>query len=232
MNRGTSLSLLANSLSTAPALLAVLLAAGSASAQSLPDSGFTLGPTFGTLGAGVEGGYRANSYLGFRLDASFLNFDANRSIDSIPYKFGVSLRSGGPVVDLYPFRGGFHLTLGARIDDNGADVTATPSSNVAINGSTFTPSQLGTLTGSLHYNRVAPYLGIGYSGRVTSWLELGIDAGVLYQGRPRVDLAASSPFAGNPTLQADLAQEASTVASKLSFTTWYPAITLAALFHF
>ena len=214
--------------------IATLLAPGIAVAQDAAGarSGFTLGPTISTLGAGAEAGFRAGPYLGVRLDASFLSFDYNRSIDSIPYKFGVNLRSGGPVLDLYPFAGSFHLTAGARINGNGADVSATPGSNVTINGDTFTPAQVGTLTGSLKYNRVAPYLGIGYSGRPTRWLELGLDLGVLYQGKPSVNLAASGQFANNPSLAADIAQEETNVENRLGFTTWYPVVTFAALFHF
>jgi hypothetical protein len=212
-------------------LLAALFVPWPACAQDAR-SGVTVGPTIGTLGAGAEAGLRAGPYVGVRLDASFLSFDYDRSIDGIPYKFGVNLRSGGPVLDIYPFAGGFHLTAGARINGNGADVTAMPSSNVRIGNDTFTPAQIGTLTGSLKYNRFAPYLGIGYAGRVASWLELGLDLGVLYQGKPRVNLAASGAFATNPTLQADVAQEEHNVENRLSFTTWYPALTLAALFHF
>ena len=212
-------------------LLAAFFAPWAAFAQDAR-SGVTLGPTIGTLGAGAEVGFRAGPYFGVRLDASFLSFDYNRTIDSIPYKFGVNLRSGGPVLDLYPLAGGFHLTAGARINGNGADVTAAPGSNVTINGNTFTPAQVGTLTGSLKYNRLAPYLGIGYSGRATRWLELGLDLGVLYQGKPSVSLAASGQFANNATLAADIAQEERTVENRLGFTTWYPVVTFAALFHF
>ena len=225
---------LARRLTAAALFCAALLAAAGASAQGMSGSpsGFTLGPTLGTLGAGVEGGLRAGDYLGFRLDAGVLSFDVHRSIDGIPYKFGVNLRSGGPVLDFYPFGGGFRLTGGARIDGNSADVTAMPSSSVRVGSDSFTPAQLGTLTGTLTYHRLAPYLGFGYVGRAAPWLELGLDLGVLYQGKPRVGLAASGALAGNPTLQADLAQEARTIEHKLSFTTWYPAVTLAALFHF
>jgi hypothetical protein len=214
--------------------VAALFAISPASAQDAAGShsGFTVGPTLSTLGAGAEAGFRAGPYIGLRLDANFLSFDYNRTIDSIPYKFGVNLRSGGPVLDIYPFAGGFHLTGGLRINGNGADVTATPGSSVRIGNDTFTPAQLGSLGGSLKYDRFAPYAGIGYTGRITRWFELGLDAGVLYQGRPRVDLAASGPFATNATLQADLAQEQNNLESHLSFTRWYPVLAIAALFHF
>jgi hypothetical protein len=218
--------------STILLLLGVLAALPAAAQETSTPGGVTLGPTLGTLGAGGELGYRAGPYLGVRLDVSYLHFPYDRSIEGIPYRFGVNLLSGGPVLDVYPFAGGFHLTAGARLNDNRASISSTPPSNVTINGDTFTPAQLGTLSGSLKYNRVAPYLGIGYSARVTNWLELGLDAGVLYQGKPHVSLAANGASAMDPTLQTDLAQEERTIENHLSFTTWYPALTFALLFHF
>jgi hypothetical protein len=109
---------------------------------------------------------------------------------------------------------------------------STPTGNLTVGSNTYTPAQLGTLSGSVDYNRVAPYVGLGYGGHVVSWLELGIDAGVLYQGKPRVSLAASGAFAGNPQLQADLDQERAAIRSKIDWTAWYPALTIWALFHF
>jgi hypothetical protein len=53
------------------ALATTLLAAA---AQAQTPSGFGVGPTIGTLGAGLEGSYRAGPYLGFRLDGSALSF--------------------------------------------------------------------------------------------------------------------------------------------------------------
>jgi hypothetical protein len=210
-----------------------LLASASVQAQTASSGGpFTIGPTIGTLGAGLEAGWRASPNLGVRLDASALDFDTNRTIDGIPYKFGANLRSGGAVLDFYPFGGGFRLTGGARINGNRADVTSTPNTNVTINGDTFTPAQLGTLTGSVTYNRFAPYFGIGFAGGVTSWLVLGFDVGVLYQGTPRVNLAATGPFANNPTLQADIDRERNAIKNDINFTAFYPALTLSALFRF
>jgi hypothetical protein len=208
---------------------AMALLAAAAQAQTAP---FGIGPTVSTLGVGLEGSFRAGPYLGFRLDASALSFDYNRTISGIPYKFSTDLRSGGPVLDFYPFGGGFRLSGGARINGNKADVTSTPASSIRVGSNTYTPAQIGTLSGNVDYNRVAPYVGLGYGGRVTSWLELGVDAGVLYQGKPRVSLGASGAFANNPALQADLDQARASIKSKIDWTAWYPVLMLSALFRF
>ena len=211
------------------AALALALPASMARAQTAP---FGIGPTIGTLGAGLDGGVRVGPYLGLRLDASALSFDANRTISGIRYKFATDLRSGGPALDFYPFGGGFRLSGSVRINGNKADVTSTPTSNIRVGSNIYTPAELGTLSGDVKYNRVAPYVGLGYSGRVTDWLELGVDAGVLYQGKPSVSLGATGAFANNPMLQADLDQQHAAIQSKINWTAWYPVLTLSALFRF
>jgi hypothetical protein len=211
------------------AALAMVAAVSAAQAQTAP---FGIGPTVGTLGVGLEGSLRVGPYLGLRLDGSALSFDANRTISGVPYKFDARLRSGGPVLDVYPFGGGFRLSGGVRIDGNEADVTSAPTSNIQIGSNVYTPAELGTLSGEVKYNRVAPYLGLGYGGRVTSWLELGFDVGVLYQGKPKVSLAATGAFANNPVLQADLDQQRAAIRSKINWTEWYPVLMLSALFRF
>ncbi len=201
-------------------------------ASSNGNGAFTVGPTFGTLGAGLEAGIRVGSNFGIRLDASGLAPTFNRTIQGIPYKLNATLASGGPMADFYPFGNGFRLTGGIRINGNGANVISTPTGTVTINGDSFSAAQVGTLTGSVAYNRVAPYLGIGFAGNVTRWLVLGFDVGVLYQGSPRVSLAATGSLAGNPMLQADIDQQRSAIKNDLGFTAWYPAITLSALIRF
>jgi hypothetical protein len=211
------------------AALAMVAVVSTARAQTAP---FGIGPTIGTLGAGVEGSVRVGPYLGLRLDASALSFDANRTISGVPYKFDAKLRSGGPLLDYFPFGSGFRVSVGARIDGNRADVTSTPTGNIQIGSNTYTPGELGTLSGTVKYNRVAPYAGFGYGGRVTSWLELGFDAGVLYQGKPKVSLGATGAFANNPMLQADLDEQRGAIQSKINWTEWYPVLMLSALFRF
>lgn len=203
--------------------------AGPAPAAADP---ITVGPTIGTLGVGLEGGWRPLDFLGLRLGARAIAFDDHQSIGGIPYKFGANLSSGGPTLDIYPFGGGFRLSVGVNINGNNADVTSTPSTPVHIGSTTYTPAEIGTLTGKADYDSVAPYLGIGYAGGASESFVLALDAGVFYQGGPRVSLAASGPLASSPQLQSDLAQESRTIRSKIDWTAWYPAVQLAALFRF
>jgi hypothetical protein len=205
----------------------LLFGAGTAAAQPL-----SVGVQASTLGAGLELGFRPTGLLGVRVGANFLDFDFHRTIDQVNYKFDNHLRSGGGVVDFYPFSGGLRLTAGVRIDGNDADVTGTPNTNVTIGSTTFTPAQLGTLTGRVTFNSVAPYAGLGYAAALPAGFELALDLGVLYQGSPKVTLNASGPIAGTALFQANVAQEEAKIRSRIDFLEWYPVAALTLSYRF
>ena len=50
------------------------------------------------------------------------------------------------------------------------------------------PTQIGTLTSNVHYNPVAPYLGLGAEtpAMLGGHLVFSLDAGAMYQGRSNV----------------------------------------------
>jgi hypothetical protein len=220
-------------------LLALMVVATEARAQTAPPPTpagpearpFSIGVNGGTLGIGPELGLRINGLLGVRAVANFLDASYDRSISGVAYRFDGHLRSGGALLDLYPFAGGFRLTGGLRINGNNADTTGTAAGNVTIGANAYTPAELGTLTGSVKFNRVAPYAGLGYAAGIGPVI-LAVDAGVLFQGRPKVSLAANGSSAGSAALQADLASEEGTVQHKIEWTEWYPAISLSLLYRF
>jgi hypothetical protein len=217
----------------------VVIAATGAQAQTQPvpppDSAaarpFSVGVNGGTLGIGPELGLRVNGFLGVRAVANFLDAGYDRTISGVAYRFDGHLRSGGALLDLYPFRGGFRLSGGLRINGNNADTTGVAAGNVTLGANTYTPAQLGTLTGSVKFNRLAPYAGLGYAASLGPVI-LAFDAGVLFQGRPKVSLAANGTSAGTAALQSDLASEESTVQHHIAWTEWYPAVSLSLLYRF
>jgi hypothetical protein len=206
------------------------LGAGAAAAQ--PAGPLSAGVQASTLGAGLEVGFRPTALLGLRVGANFLDFDFSRTVDQVRYKFDNHLRSGGGTVDLYPFSGGFRVSAGLRVDGNDADATGTPTTNVTIGSTTFTPAQLGTLTGRVTFNSVAPYAGFGYAAALGGGFELALDLGVLYQGRPKVTLNASGPVAGTALFQTNAAQEEARIRNRIDFLEWYPVLALTLGYRF
>ena len=191
-------------LSAAAALLMILIVAGHAAARSDDPARFSIGVTGGTLGIGPEIAYRFSETLGVRGNATFLSLSHGLNSGDIHYDGRVRLRSGGAMLDLYPFGGGFRVSAGARINGNDGRVIASPASNVTINGTEYTPAQVGTLRGHADTREFAPTLTFGYGGSFKKGIAFGIEAGALFQDRVRIrDFTSTSPFIAAADLEAE-----------------------------
>ena len=223
---------------------AVFAACGSAAATDLPSkapaappavaapddqTGFSIGPTFSTLGAGLELGYRATPSFGARGALTGWPLNIAFTTGGVSYSGRASFLSGALLGDYYPFGGAFRLTGGARFNSDSLAMTAAPGP-ITIQGFTFTPAQVGTLTSKVSYNPVAPYLGIGAEAPVMmdGHLVISLDLGAMYQGPAKVQVAAS---AGGLAANYIAAEEAMVkhYADRLSF---YPVASVGARYRF
>ncbi len=134
-------------------------------------------------------------------------------------------------MNYHPFSGTFRFTGGLLYNKNELNLTGKPSSGstYVINGTTYTAAEVGTLTGKLTFNSTAPYLGIGWGNRPGGKLGLTADIGVLYQGSPKLALAATGAAAG---LDSDIEQERRSAEEDLNDFKWYPALSLGVYFRF
>jgi hypothetical protein len=173
-------------------------------------SNVSIGVTAGTLGIGPEVTARITPLLALRGNATFLGFGHSVDGDDIRYDGDLKLASVGATVDVHPFRNGFRFSGGARYNKNKVRLTATPGAaeSVNIGGSTYTGAQIGTLNGDVRVNRFAPTLTLGYASGRPKGFRFGIDAGVMFEGKPRIrDLRSSGPIATNASFQDALARE-------------------------
>ena len=188
---------------------AALAAYGSAAAADLPSrkaapapaplvaaydpTGFSVGPTLSTVGAGLELGYRATPYFGLRGALTALPLNIAFTTGGVSYSGKASFLSGSLLGDYYPFGGAFHLTGGAHFNRDSLTMTAA-TGPITISGFTFTAAQVGTLTSKVSYNPVAPYLGVGAETPVmmNGHVVISLDLGAMYQGPAKVLVAASA----------------------------------------
>ena len=150
------------------------------------------GVSGGTLGIGPELGYRVNDYFGVRANATFLNVSHGFDSGDLDYDGKVKLKSGGLMLDAFPFANGFRVSAGARINDNGGRVIATPTRSVTIGNTTYTPAMIGTLRGTAETKDFAPALTLGYAGHNAAGFVFGIEAGALFQGTVRLNRFTAS----------------------------------------
>jgi len=167
-----------------------------------------VGVSGGTLGISPEVGYRFGGHGGLRLNGGFYDYDRSEEIDDIDYDGTLKLSSVGLMADWYPFGGSFRLSAGARSNGNKIDLTAVPTTNVEIGDATFTPAEVGTLTGGVKFKDFTPALTLGWGGKLGKGFTMGFEAGVLLQGSPKFNLAASGGvLANDPDFLAELENE-------------------------
>ena len=202
---------------------------GTARAQS----NVSVGITAGSPGIGAEIGVDVSDMLGLRVMGAYFPYSRTFTPDNVSYDGDLKLLSYGAVADLYLFDSGFRLTGGAYLNRNRLDMKGTPNGAVTIGSTAYTPAQIGTLTGRVSFRDIAPYAGLGYAGgRGGSGFAFTADAGVMFQGGPRVALAASGPIAAAPGFAANLEQERQKIASDIDWLRFYPAVKVGVLYRF
>ncbi|MDB5690633.1 MAG: hypothetical protein JWL91_2509 [Sphingomonas bacterium] len=206
---------------------AALLIAAPAIAQD--EGAFRLGVTGGTLGIGPEAAYRFSANAGVRTNATFLSISHGFDSDDIEYDGKVKLRSAGVMLDVFPFGGGFFVSGGARINGNKGRAVATPTAAVEINGTTYTPAQIGTLRGRAETKNFAPQLTLGFGGAMGRGFYFGTEGGALFQGRVRLPALTSS---GNGVGLADLDAERADLEDDIDDYKIYPIVQLRIGYRF
>jgi hypothetical protein len=201
--------------------------AGLAQAETSHD-GFSFGPSVSTLGVGGEAGYRFHDHFGVRGKAQGLHaYDGDGEAEDINYDYDIKLFTAGAVADYYPLAGGLRLTAGAYYNDNRVDAANTGGSSITVGG-VAVPITDDQITADGRYNRVAPYLGIGYDGQLGGGFAIGFDLGVLYQGKAKVSVNRNNPLI--PADDADeVREEIKDAMDKLRV---YPVVGLNLLYKF
>ena len=216
------------------ALAAVFAAAFFGSPAAAQSGGIGVGVTGGTLGVGPEVNFRSDNF-GVRGSATFLGFSRDVESDGIDYNGDLKLRSFGGSVDFYPGGGGFRVSGGVRVSKNRVELFAQPgaTTTVEVGDATYTGAQIGTLTGEVRPKKIAPTLTIGYGGGKNSGIYFGIDAGVMFQGKPKVrSLVASGPIATNAAFQTQLANERREIEDDIDNFKLYPILQLGLGYRF
>ncbi len=204
--------------------LSGLLVAGTAAAD-----GFGLGVKAGTLGLGVEGTFGLSQRVNLRVGVNDYSYSMDETASGIRYDAELDLSSGALLLDWHPFAGTFRLSAGLMHNKNALHLKATPTTNQTIGGNTYTPAQIGTLTGDVTFKKSAPYAGIGWGNAASPGrFGLSFEIGALFQGKPDVTLRASSGLVS----QVDLGAEEQQAEADLADFDVYPVISLGLSFRF
>ena len=210
-------------------LFAVALMAGATPALAQDNGGggggASVGVTGGTLGIGPEVAYRFSNTVGIRGNVTV--FGTSRGIDSddISYNGKLKLRSGGAMIDVHPFGGGFRISAGARVSNNKVRLRATPTQDVEVGDEVYTPAEIGVLSGDVKANSFAPTLTLGWAGGKSRGFNFGFEAGGMFQGSPRIgNLRSTGTLATDAGFQASLRNEEREIENDVDQYKIYPIV--------
>ncbi len=201
-------------------MLAMTAAATPALAENGRSVAFGLG--VGTLGAGASISTRLNDYLVLGVNGNYFALSKTVDYGGLSYSGDLELATAGLVADFHPFKSGFMISVGVYWNGNNADFDVTPTNNVVIGGTTYTPAQAGRLDGRVEFDNAAPFLGIGWDGALYGKSSFSFVArlGVLYQGEAKVTLTSSGTVS-NADIATETAQIRSDIEDNLEF---YPVL--------
>lgn len=184
-----------------------------------------------TLGLGGEFTTSVASDINARVGLNMLDLDMDEEFDDVEYDIGVDFSSYSALVDWHIFNGSFRVSGGVLSMDHELDMDARPTFEEDIGDNTYTPEEIGTLSGSIEIDELAPYLGIGWGNPLTSSRRWGFtcDLGVAFISPPDVSLSATGSAAG---LAEDLIKERDEIEDDLEPFEFYPVIAVSLFFRF
>lgn len=156
--------------------------------------GFALIASVGSAGGGLAVGHSITRRFAARLGANAFDYSgtlkSGKESDDlqIGFDYKIKLRTINALVDYYPFaRTGVRLTGGVFYNLNQISFFGKPTKDVKLNDVTFTIDEVGTLNGQADFNRVAPYVGLGFGNPYTRRrLKFMFDLGFFYQQSPQI----------------------------------------------
>jgi len=223
--------------------LAATLALSATAAAEYKDQGrFGFHAKASTLGAGAELSYKLTERVGVRAGAYTFGLSRDEEIEGIDYDLDADILNIGGYLDWHPFGNSFRLTGGVIWNDNGVTGIGQSENSFRIGNNNYTLAEIGSLTGEITTNEVAPYLGIGWGGTAIGnrGFSFSFELGAMFHGNPEArllaDIPADSPLSqsvqARAAFEADLARELDQFQNDIDDFTVYPVISIGFSYRF
>lgn len=219
------------------AIAAIGAAGGTAAAQD--GRGVAADLSGGTTGISGHAQVAVHPRLAVRLGYNWLDYARDdEEISDVSYSGDLEFSGFGGFVDLHPMANAFTLTGGVFIGDKSATLDAVPTADITLGDQTFTPEQVGVLTGEASFEDTAFFAGLGYDPSLykNGRLSLIFRAGVMFAGDSEVTLDASRlddlDDPARAELRAALDAEEAQIEDDIDDYAYYPIVTLGLGYRF
>jgi hypothetical protein len=202
---------------------AVIAALSLATPVSAQDVGLAF--HVGSLGLGADVAVAIHPNVGLRAGGNFFPFGINFTTSGIDYSLDLPSPQFMLLADLYP-AGSFRVSAGLMISSANFDLTGELDGLVNIGGSTYTPAEVGNLTGTLETRDVSPYIGIGFGNPASGRVGFFLDLGVAFRGNPQASATVDGPISAAPGFQQDLDREIQDIQDDVENIIVYPVLSI------
>ncbi|MBI5409699.1 MAG: hypothetical protein HZA14_10075 [Nitrospirae bacterium] len=187
-----------------------------------------------TLGAGLEVEGPFSDSISGRLGINYFPYNYDGTADDIDYEYDLTLLSLSALLDWHPFQGSFRISGGVLYNGNKIDAEATSAATYDIGDRTFTGSDVGNLKGDIDFQKLSPYLGLGWDTSFGKKERFGflVELGVIYQGSPKVGLSADGPISDTQIFQNELSKEEDNMQEDIKGYKYYPVIGVGVSYRF
>lgn len=183
-----------------------------------------------TTGINLEAIRSFSPNFNIRLGTAFFSYNINMAggtKDDYSSSGDLKLLSFSALTDWFPFESSFRLTAGFYINLNNANVVLTPKKTYYDGNIAYTPEKLGTLNADIKFNKVDPYIGIGFGNPTAGSPGFGftVDIGTFYHGNPKASMTATKLLQPSATQGPILEQN-------LKWFKFYPVLSLGLTYKF
>jgi hypothetical protein len=211
-----------------------LLAAASSQAQ------VAVTADLGTTGAGAHLVVPMESNLNGRFGLNYLKHDFSKRSGEVDYDLRGKLATFDVLFDWY-VRDNSALHLTGGLVYNGSSFNGTGKASLGsfmLNGHGYTAADVGSLTGTVQFRKIAPYLGIGWGNPLklngSRW-QFNADLGAYYQGNANVHMVSIGCVTSQAVckmLASDVAAETARLREDASSYKFYPVLRAAVSYRF
>jgi hypothetical protein len=198
--------------------------------------GVAITPKIGTLGYGADLTVGLGERTNLRIGYATGEYEPEIRETDIDYDGKIELGNGNVFLDLHPGGRGFRFSIGAIINNSDVTARSTEETTIVVNNRPYRVSDVGTLVGTIEFDEIAPYLGIGFGNAVRGGrVSFSFDLGAAWVGEPKVSLVAipndpSTPFP--PGFESDLRAEEEELQEAVSDYRILPLVQFGVSFRF
>ena len=210
------------------AALAVIVFAAIPMQSFAEDAKFRLDGHISTLGGGLEVALPLTEKYDARFGFNQFKFSNTQSSGGLNYKGDLKLSSVSALADWRPWSGTAHLTAGVIFNSNNLAMSATTTAGTTyvINGVPYKPTAADSITTAVDFNKVAPYLGFGWSGHPKNkGFSFSSDIGILFQGSPKAGVTTTGTW-GSANLTQLTTDAQNQLNTDLKNFKYYPVVSL------